>query len=343
MKHIPALDGLRGVAVLLVIAFHSVVPGFSGGYRGVDMFFVLSGFIITTLLLGELARDGRVAVGKFFMRRVLRLFPALVLIVFLVCLCDILLPGISAVYPAEAAASLLYLSDIAIVTGHMRLNSWLMHTWTLATEAHFYLLWPFVLTFLRRLLPDRGCADVLLTLYLLATLWKMIGGQGTEAAYYIRFDLHMSGLILGSWLAAYRFDRVQLPKPRLLAGISATVFAITFLPMGAQSLFGFNIGIMVCEIFTCLAIYLVMEAQEGNEKAVMPVRILRWPPLVWLGKVSYGCYLFHYPLSQVFWIGRQEWFFTFSMTFSVTLILACLSYYLLERPFLKLKARYTPS
>jgi peptidoglycan/LPS O-acetylase OafA/YrhL len=144
-SRIPALDGVRGVAVLAVFASHAGIPGFSLGGMGVDAFFVLSGYLITSILLAEIARTGSISLPKFYLRRIKRLTPALLT---LTVLYAILAPFVwversAAEHAGLSALSFFYLMDYARAfwVGH----SPLVHTWSLAVEEHFYLVWPFAL------------------------------------------------------------------------------------------------------------------------------------------------------------------------------------------------------
>ena len=146
----PALDGLRALSVLAVFAYHAAPRVFPGGLIGVDVFFVLSGFLITTLLLEERAATGTISFGLFYQRRALRLFPALVLCVLLVgaFLRVIGLPLQS--YPGHAAAALTYTMDFVVAADPQTGGGRLSHTWSLAVEEQFYILWPPVLLLLLR-------------------------------------------------------------------------------------------------------------------------------------------------------------------------------------------------
>ncbi|MGP8006065.1 MAG: acyltransferase family protein, partial [Acidimicrobiales bacterium] len=149
---IGALDGLRGLAVLAVCAFHFGVPGVAGGFLGVDVFYVLSGYLITSLLVKEFERAGTVRLGQFWARRARRLLPALLLVLMAVTLYVryVALPGTYPGYRGDALATLFYFSNwhqIATSTDYFAATgpvSPLTHTWSLAIEEQFYLVWPLV-------------------------------------------------------------------------------------------------------------------------------------------------------------------------------------------------------
>ena len=144
----PALDGLRAVAIVLVVLSHAHAPLFDGAFYGVDLFFVLSGLLITTLLLQEQQRNGRVDYWRFWRRRFWRLMPALMLFLLAYCIfAPLLWPELQDVY-TDALVSLLYLADYGIA--FFDSPNTLLHMWSLSVEEHFYLLWPPLLMLLVR-------------------------------------------------------------------------------------------------------------------------------------------------------------------------------------------------
>src|SRR6056297_2719343 len=156
LGRVASLDGLRAIAVLLVMAYHASITGFDGRNSGVDVFFVLSGFLITVLLLGERTRNGAIQLGAFYMRRALRLSPALVAaVVFAIALAALKMP----VFDASSDSlrntlemtpfTLLYTANIPRTFGWNG-GGFLGHTWSLAIEEQFYLVWPVVVIFVMR-------------------------------------------------------------------------------------------------------------------------------------------------------------------------------------------------
>lgn len=322
MKYIPQLDGIRAIAALLVMAYHARVPAFLGGFLGVDMFFVLSGFLITSILMREYGRSGRIDIKRFYLYRFSRLLPPLIiLIVFYLSVASLVWPD----YPAhyfDSAISLAYLSDYFYA--YYKSPFYLVHTWSLSVEEHFYLIWPLVFC----LLMKRGKRwAVLFTflLYVLATIWRIdqFGGygEGWSSAYY-RFDTRVSGLMLGSFLAVVFLNMV----------VSRVVFYL-FLPLLIFA--GFSIyslrwgdsvsaqlGMFIVEIATLCLIVLSVHSSKW-------VSFLKMRLLVYLGKLSYGLYLFHYPI--MFYM-RQEysWKETFLVGSLLSFLLAVLSYHTVE-------------
>jgi peptidoglycan/LPS O-acetylase OafA/YrhL len=181
LKYEPGLDGVRALAALCVVATHSLHPLFPGGERGVDVFFVLSGFLITRLLRDELLRNHRIDYAAFMLRRMRRLYPALLFMLGGVVI------GLTPFQPGilwEVAAAALYVSNFVRAFGP--LPTWLTHTWSLGLEFQFYLLWPLIFAVIMR---GRWPVVILIALYVIAT---MAGANR---------NLHPGGLILGAAVA----------------------------------------------------------------------------------------------------------------------------------------------
>jgi len=221
MPYNPALDGLRAFAIVLVVLFHAHAPWIPGGFLGVDVFFVLSGYLITSLLLAELDLEGRLRLLAFWRRRIARLMPAfLVMLAAYLMFAPVAWPQTND-HGTQAALAISYLADYAVAWWGTPQQ--LSHTWSLAVEMHFYLLWPVLLWRAWRRWKGAELIAVLLTAWVLATLWRWvcsIQGETWEQVYY-RTDTHMSGLLLGGWLAAALRDatwraRLQRGLPWLL-------------------------------------------------------------------------------------------------------------------------------
>jgi peptidoglycan/LPS O-acetylase OafA/YrhL len=335
----PALDGLRAVAVSLTILEHAETPHAWGGFLGVDMFFVLSGFLITTLLLEEIRDTGKIRFLHFYARRALRLYPALLLMLLVEGLAVWLGnwdPGWD--FKKAATVSGLYLTDYAMAFHLMPLLTFVTHTWSLAVEEHFYLLWPPLLVFLCRRYKGMKLARALFIGWLLATVWKLgsiMAGQPWETVY-CRFDTHMSGLWLGAFLAAFRFHGGKLPKqlaPGLaIFGLLTAASVVSMSPLASVSEFSIYTTV-AGEIFT---FFLIARIMDGDEAVIRP---LSWKPAVMLGRISYGMYLFHYAAAQHLW-PQHNWPLTLAVSVTVGLILSTLSYVTLEAAARKLRKRF---
>ncbi len=297
MKYVPALDGLRALAVLAVVAFHAHAPFAPGGYVGVDLFFVLSGYLITQVL----AENGDLR--RFYWRRARRLVPALALMLAAyMAVYPLIVPG----YPhaRDALLAFLYLSDYSLAFVHA--PGFIRNTWSLAVEEHFYLLWPIV--FLRW----RPSLRWLLAAFVAATWWRA-AWPGWEAAYH-RFDTHASGLILGCAIASIR--RIDFPAwPGLL--ILALCTALFEWKQPSVQRFGFT----VAEVGAMIAIL-------GRHPGW-----LSHPWLTYIGKLSYGIYLWHYPIMRITRDAGESWQLTLTVSLSLSLVAAAFSYHTIEAVF----------
>lgn len=328
----PALDGIRALAVLAVLAFHVRLPGFTGGFIGVEVFFVLSGYLITRLLLAERGAHGRVAFGAFLLRRMGRLVPALVTF----------LAAIVLAYPlrglatdreigqaAEILPTLLYVSNFTLwMLGVPELTQ---QGWSLSIEMQFYLAWPFVVLALARTDARRACR-LLAAAILVLWAWRLLSYDllGWRYAYYsteTRITAPMVGrllVFLPGGMAAR--DRGAGAAAWALAVLALMVPAITFYTP-ASALLG--------PVVEVAAAVLILAAARG---AGSVGRLLASGPLVWIGQLSYGLYLWHYPLARA---ARQEFpgAAAFAMVFPSALLLAWLSYRYIEVPARRALAR----
>lgn len=273
LRYRPELDGLRAIAVLAVMGCHFVSALFSGGTLGVDVFFVLSGFLITSILVAEQERDGRIDYPAFLMRRIRRLLPALALLLAVYwALCPLLWPDFGDQRNGDVITAFFYLTNL-------RQSFWpddnpLSHSWSLAIEEQYYLIWPWVIPALARI-PRPTAAMILCGLWTVLTAarfvwWEFIGGPGT---YYFT-PLHSTGLLLGSALALH-------PVKTGLGKIALAALVAIFLVGQTHSTFLYLIPI--AEILTILVI--------ADAPALLAAR-----PLRFLGRISYGVYLWHIPI-----------------------------------------------
>lgn len=339
----PALDGLRGVAILAVLAVHTHhVFGWSllkGGNAGVDIFFVLSGFLITALLLEEWENTGAISLKSFYWRRGLRLVPALlILLPVLYFLSGILFSPVEADETRRAIpVASAYASDLALAFFNIRLGA-LQHTWSLAIEEHFYLVWPLLLVGALNLGISKKKL-VLITLFLAfasalhrATL-QQFGALPVRTYYGI--DTRADGLLIGcatGMCVSWGLLRIRSLRPLLAPALIfiilcliATDYASPFMHLG-----GFTL------LASATAVLLV-------NTVLSPSSFLRWllesGPLVWLGRISYGVYLWHYPVFKTASFLRLGWPLKLCIAVTATLMVSSLSYYLIERQALNLKRR----
>jgi len=342
VERIPALDGVRGVAVLAVFGSHAGVPGLSLGGVGVDVFFVLSGYLITTILINEIVRSGTISPPRFYLRRIRRLTPALLLLTVLYVLVAPFAwsERSTAEHAGLSALSFLYLMDYARAfwIGHNPL----VHTWSLAVEEHFYLVWPFALLAVARWVPVRHWLKVLAVAYLAATLWRCVSVDlfGWPATYF-RFDSRLSALILGSVLAALlRGETTARERSLWTLGLVAGACLISALAIrsygGAEGTGAWaTLGIALTEAVSLAVILAVVERHREGTPTLL-TRALSGAAMVYVGQISYGLYLFHHPLT--YWLYGHHWTVVLAISLPAALGLAALSYHLVERPVLEGRA-----
>jgi peptidoglycan/LPS O-acetylase OafA/YrhL len=208
-RYLPALDGLRALAVLSVIAFHAELPRFNGGFLGVEVFFVVSGYLITSLLLDEREKTGRVSLARFWLRRARRLLPALfVLLLATLTLSLTVAPDSLATTRTDSAAALLYVSNWwQVVHQHSYFMSvdrppLLLHLWSLSVEEQFYLIWPLAVALFGRAAKRWVLPVALLgaAASALSMAWSF-DPSADPTRIYVGSDTRSSGLLIGAALA----------------------------------------------------------------------------------------------------------------------------------------------
>lgn len=323
MHYIPALDGIRALAILVVIVFHSGPPFLRGGFLGVDIFFVLSGFLITTLLQHEITRTGKIDIRRFYARRFKRLTPPLACALLLYLA---LAPHAWPAYKQHGLDVLLaatYLSDYSRAL--FGIPDMLRHTWSLAVEVHFYIIWPLVLLLLRSH-RVKTALFVLLALYILATAWRIIclELQGWGMAYY-RFDTRLSGMVLGGITALLQTweKRIGLVSGWALTAICLVLWVVLNF-VGWRAPAGLQLSVVVAELTTSALIIALMQGKR--------VGLFSHPAMIYLGQLSYGVYLFHYPL-MLYLREKYDWYLVLIGGGAIAFMLAALSYHTVEAWF----------
>ena len=287
MRHWRALDGLRGVAILLVMGQHFELPGFThAGQVGVTLFFVLSGFLITSLLLTDWTEHGKIRFGDFYWRRALRLLPALLVMLAIVAP---LMAMAGYDVARNTVPALLYYANWAQVVGPQ--IPVVGHTWTLSIEEQFYIVWPAILlVLLVRFRGIRWPIAILVAGAGLAIVARAVIWQPTVDGYFRVFygaDTRADALLLGCALA-FRLRQVTWRPPRWLIGsaVGALVLSTVTLSLGFLAVVGLTAAALASVVLVALA-----TSQVGG--------ILDWNPLVLAGKASYSLYLWHVPILSL--------------------------------------------
>ena len=342
----PGLDGLRALAVAGVVLYHAGVSWMPGGFLGVDVFFVLSGYLITSLLLAERRRKGRVGFKAFWMRRARRLLPAVLLVVF-VCLlaASTIARDDLARTRGDALASLLYLTNWHLIAAsHSYFNAFgrpslLQHLWSLAVEEQFYLFWPLVLMGSLKLLGRRYTVvlTVLLVLASTALMWGLYDPNQDPSRVYYGTDTRAATLLVGALLAfAWPLggfgDEVSRRAARVLDGVGcAALLAVLALFVRTQDYdpWLYRGGFLLVALCTAVLIAVVVHPASSVGRAMGS------EPLRWIGIRSYGIYLWHWPVMMLSRPGIDvPWRGTFVVLaqIAVTVALAALSYRYVEMP-----------
>jgi len=370
LPYSPGLDGLRALAVIAVLLYHADLAWIPGGFLGVEVFFVISGYLITALLLAEWRQRGRIDLKGFWMRRARRLLPALyVLLVVSLAFSVVFLPGEVARLRGDVLAAFGYVTNWYLIFGHVSYfeavgrPSLLQHLWSLAVEEQFYLLWPPVLAFVlaigaSRLRRRRALTVALAGAVASAVAMALLYAPGVDPSrIYYGTDTRSTGLLCGAavaflWLPDdkyrpsetrhYRLELATRGRFRRRWGWTAPLLldVVGFAALGALVWFCLNLGefrpLLYEGGFALVALATVVTIMAVvHPYSFMGARVLGSAPLRWIGVRSYGIYLWHWP---VFMVTRPdldvpiEGLPLLALRLSVTVLLADLSYRFVETP-----------
>jgi peptidoglycan/LPS O-acetylase OafA/YrhL len=371
VPYMPGLDGMRAIAVVTVMIYHANSSWLKGGFLGVEVFFVISGYLITLLLISEHERDHSVDMKQFWVRRARRLLPALFVMLFLLTIWTALFERSTlGKLRGDIVAALAYGSNwyqVYTGQGYAAANDFapLRHLWSLAVEEQFYLIWPIVMVLLLRV-GSRGIANLSRWLVgaaigitvLVALLyhqgpigtpevtpeayWNIFGRNIAKAdTLYLSTFTRAGGLLLGSafamvWRPIAIMRGPMRDRAPVLDGFGAAGLAVLGLMM-------WSVGFMGSEgadpllfrggfFLSALATLAVIAAT--THPLTVTSRALALPPLVWLGQRSYGLYLYHWPIYQLIRniAGKQMKFHEFVIAMGITIVITELSYRYIETP-----------
>ena len=335
---LPALDGLRAIAAYLVVLFHFGLPWVPGGL-GVLAFFVLSGFLITWLLLKEAERHGDVSLRLFYIRRALRIFPAFYVYagVLLVALHTF---GKRIVW-GQAMASLLYVNNYyQAIAGDP--STGLSHTWSLGIEEQFYLLWPIAFVALHHRRPLLARFLVIGIACVWIHRWMLVMAGVHQGYIYEAFDTRADHLMIGCLLAVALRERWGSPLWRQLSA-HATLPALTLAALAASATLGYRIdgyrdavGFVVDPLLVAALIVQLIALSESDAWSW-----INWPAVRYLGRISYSVYLYQQIVPTFVEAALRGRPFALQLSahvIGVTLV-ASVSYWIIERPFLAIKDR----
>ena len=336
------LDGIRGLFFLFVFSVHLDVPGVSGGGIGVEVFFTLSGFLITTLVVNEMEKTGRIDFKRFYLRRLLRLGPAMLLVVTTVFVAATFGLRHSPEIRHETLRGIPYVLTyvgnwLRAAPGHATLGA-LGHTWSLAVEEQFYLIWPLLLLLGFRLAGRRGIAVISLIGVVVPVFLRFYFihkyGHGdrlhTLDRVYFGTDTQTDQLLIGAFLAV-TIQRAEAwyrrwSKYLIVPAIAYMAWAICF-PLGPEYRFTWGL-LFVAMCSTVLITHLLLH--NGSRLQ----RFFSWRPLTELGLISYGAYLWHQPVHRFvpkFTTSRP---LLVVVVFAITILLAVLTFRIVEHPIM---------
>lgn len=346
MKYIQSLDGVRAFAVLAVVVAHSEWPYPRSGGVAVDVFFVLSGFLITSLIVNDLRRKC-FSFGAFYVRRMLRLVPCLVVTCIAVAALQLWRDGAIAWRPIAMAMT--YTVNWATAVFHIDCEP-LSHCWSLANEEQYYLLWPMCVVALERWSKhDLHNALFLFAVALLCAAYRfMMVGPYDAVRINFALDTRLDGLMMGSSLAYfYRFvvDRqgLSVQLSRLLGYVLAPTASLILLWImfrwhWTEALMG-QIGFLLVSVSAAVFIADLVFGRHSIFRQLLSVA-----PLTYVGKISYGIYLLHLLVFDIVDIVLPNDWLPRKIIIKVvgSVLIASVSFHLLESPFLRLKRRFQP-
>ncbi len=345
LKYTPAFDGLRALAVIAVMVFHS---GFflNGGFIGVDIFFILSGFLITSLLINEYDHYKRISLKKFYGRRILRLAPALLTLLCVYLIITFVITSLSHQQDTDniidASIVLVYMANWSRAF-NIHPPMYLGHTWSLSIEEQFYILWPTIFIILMRSrLSRQKIVLAVFALTLFAWLWRIyLLNIGTSFdRIYNGLDTRADELLAGCGLAillTLNLSRLRsfLSQRALLSYISVAAGALLvgmaiFLRYDDLEIYRWSF--MVIEFCAAVIIVDILFSKRSRLRPLLELK-----GLVQIGRISYGLYLWHFLILRLIGVGGGR---VLIISGVLAFIAAILSYKFIEQPALKKKKRF---
>ncbi len=336
------IDGLRAVAVCMVVAAHCGVRGTGGGFVGVDVFYVISGFLITRLLLREQARAGRIDLVAFFARRARRLVPALVVMLLAVLAAGVLLllPDEQSFLAQASLSSLAFAANVHFVAlaqdyfAPRSALSPLQHLWTLGVEAQFYLVWPLIIIAIEKIFGGRrpGRIEPVVLVMALITVASLalsivLTPRDPVGSFYLlptrAWELGVGGLLSRTGALPSRWARWMLPPGIAALAVATVMFREVVLYPSYLAL-----------LPVAGAAMLIVAGSAAADAAI--ARALSSAPMVYLGRRSYGFYLWHWPLlafARIWWAGEVG-AVAITLLMVAALGLAIASWHWVEKPII---------
>jgi len=333
---IPSLDGLRAISILLVIVGHSSdslnAPHFlihfgHLGNLGVRCFFIISGFLITTLLLKEQAKTGSISMGGFYTRRALRIFPASLAYLGIIATCYAL--GLLTLKPGDLIHALTYTINYRYNPAH-----WVRHLWSLSVEEQFYLLWPGLLWWVGNRKGMKAAWGVVIAGPAIRAIMLFVF-HASDSALTKQFEAVADTLATGCLLslnfnrigAIHWYQRFQASKFFWIISLGLVLGGNGLYVLGPG--FFYVVGQSIANLGTALCIDWCIRNSNGNVG-----RVLNWRPIVYVGTLSYSLYLWQNAFLNPDW---DAWPAKLPINLLLAFLMAMGSYYIVEKPFLRLK------
>ena len=360
LRHILPLDGLRGLAILLVISYHyfGFIPVFSIGWIGVDLFFVLSGYLITGRLLDSLASSDYFR--TFYRNRILRIFPLYytVLILFFLGLRFFIKANtrpLIAFYLIHWKSFFLFTENWSFIFFGLPIAPYLLHFWSLAVEEQFYLFWPTLLYFLKN---QRRRLQIFTAILLLVPVVRCLyfidqPHYDNMGWFYYNTFFRIDSFVMGALLCQLHRLKIRFP-PLAIGSLFAT--SVGMLTMGIFILHDLNsyspffetIGYSILALFFAISLHHVVAYPRS-----IIAGLFSSPSIRYIGRISYGLYVLHFPVLEILSKRFQDWGlqhlhissengalgFSSGLCLLVTIFFSVISFHYFETPFLKLKRR----
>jgi peptidoglycan/LPS O-acetylase OafA/YrhL len=351
----PAFDGIRGVAVLIVMAAHSFIGGLGAvGALALQMFFVLSGFLITVLLLREWERTGSISLRNFYLRRALRLLPALLAFLAVISVAVMLtFPGdLRRQHVRASVATIFYFYNWALIYDWFSPSNVLGQCWSLSVEEQFYMLWPLALIALLRLPISRvwklrlvGIGIVASVIARAVMLWHP---QSSPYRVLMGSDMHADSLLLGCLIGMRACWGLLPARPRALRTLNVfAAVSFVFLTVYSLAITNLPLVLLIFDAFGGQGLRVLMLGALFLTLLVAPPRsallVLESPLMLWFGRRSYSIYLWHLGTNAYLQISAPSWSkLQIAIVGAVVSIsAAAIAFRWLEAPFLRIKARYS--
>ncbi len=339
--YIEGLDGLRAIAVLMVFAYHLRLPFAKCGLLGVTVFFVISGFLITRILISEIEHTGTIDLKQFWIKRIRRILPAILTVILALIFVSAICNRVLFTKTCQDLLSVIFcynnwhqIFNQASYFENAGAPSPLMHCWSLAIEAQFYLFYPLLLLLFTRFRNGKKMTcgvTALLAVISFALMWILFDPAKDPSRVYYGTDTRAFSLLLGSLLAMEEeYVGIGKKMPSLLRdvlGIGALAGIIYMVVrIDGYSSFLYKGGQGLATLLSALVIFALLN-QDGLLNKALSVYLLRW-----IGERSYGMYLWHYPLILLISNGRKPVWWMAVISIFLTVLLSALSYYLIETP-----------